>query len=232
MKMKITQNPSPNRSIGRQGHIPDFIVCHITEGAFNGTVAWITKPAAQVSYHFVVARDGRVSQAVDVENMAWANGTRNDGGNMCNSHSTIAAIRERRVNANLYSVSIGFEGIHAQTQGALTEAQTSAGAELMRHIRDEIKRLYGFEIPLARTNIIGHNEVTPRTRPHCPGERFPFDEFVRRTNASQTQASAWAQEAWDWAVCESITDGTRPRDNITREEAVTMLHRYYRNAAR
>ncbi|MGG1598018.1 N-acetylmuramoyl-L-alanine amidase family protein [Paenibacillus naphthalenovorans] len=37
--------------------------------------------------------------------------------------------------------------------------------------------------------------------------------------------SDWAREAWDWAVASGITDGTRPKDAVTREEVVTMLHR-------
>lgn len=35
----------------------------------------------------------------------------------------------------------------------------------------------------------------------------------------------WASEAWAAAVNAGITDGTRPRDTITRQEVVTLLHR-------
>lgn len=37
--------------------------------------------------------------------------------------------------------------------------------------------------------------------------------------------SPWAREARDWAVAGGITDGTRPRDPVTREEMWTMLWR-------
>lgn len=40
--------------------------------------------------------------------------------------------------------------------------------------------------------------------------------------------SNWAKEAWEWAKKEGITDGTRPKDNVTREELVTMLYRYHK----
>lgn len=228
--MNIMQRPSPNRS-GRQNHTPDFIVCHIDDGTFDGTLSWITNPKSQVSYHFVVARDGRIAQTVQLTDMSWANGTTNSNDNRDNRHSTVAAIRDRRINANLYSISIGFEGRHAETQGALTEAQLNAGMQLIRHIRSEVQRLFNFTIPFARTNLIGHNEVTPRTRPNCPGAQFPWNELIRRLNANvvppqqSQQPSEWAREPWEWAMREGITDGTRPRDNITREEAVTMLFR-------
>lgn len=37
--------------------------------------------------------------------------------------------------------------------------------------------------------------------------------------------SDWAREARDWAVDQDITDGSRPRDPVTREEVWVMLHR-------
>lgn len=43
---------------------------------------------------------------------------------------------------------------------------------------------------------------------------------------SDNKPSAWAQSAWDWAKKSGITDGTRPKDAVTREEVATMLHRY------
>ena len=38
--------------------------------------------------------------------------------------------------------------------------------------------------------------------------------------------SDWAKEAWEWAKKDGICDGTRPKDNATREELVTMLYRF------
>jgi len=230
--MNITELTSPNRNSGRQGRTPDFIVCHITDGSFDGAVSWVMNPEAQVSYHFLVARDGRVTQVVDIQDTAWANGTTNSGDNRDNKTSTIDTVLERRVNANLYTVSIGFEGRWAETQGALTAVQLSAGVELIRHIQSEVKRVFGHQIPLSRTNIIGHNEITPIHRPNCPGQKFPWDELISRLQDVSpsaepviTAVAPWATEAWTWAVTNGITDGTRPTDTATRQEIVTMLHR-------
>ena len=38
--------------------------------------------------------------------------------------------------------------------------------------------------------------------------------------------STWAKEAWEWAKEKGITDGSRPQDNATREEIITMLYRF------
>ena len=255
--MNITKRISPNRSIGRQGWQPDMIVCHITEGGFDGTISWITNPVSQVSYHFVVAHDGRIVHAVDITNMAWANGTTTNGDNRDIRHSPLQVVRDRRVNANLYTVSIGFEGRLAQTQGSLTPAQLEAGVWLITHIREEVSRLYnisGMAFPFDRSHIVGHHEITPRTRPSCPGPQFPFDTIIQQLFENSTEPlepeepslppdeslppttqlpinaipSSWAREAWMWAFANGITDGTNPQGTPTREQMMQLLFNYHR----
>ena len=254
--MEITRRMSPNRSLGRQGWQPDMIVCHITEGAFDGTVSWITNPASQVSYHFVVARDGRIVQAVDLCNMAWANGTTRNNDNRDSRHSPLQMVRDRGVNANLYTVSIGFEGRLAQTNGALTAVQLEAGVWLIAHIREEIQRLFstrGVAFPLDRKHIVGHHEITPRTRPNCPGPKFPFDAIVQYLHVKPAEPlepeapslppedsppssmqlpsghvpSIWAREAWEWAFKNGITDGTNPQGQPTREQMMQLMFNFH-----
>ena len=163
---------------GRQGHIPDIIVCHITDGAFPGSISWVTNPQSQVSYHYMVSRAGDITQCVDIRNTAWANGTNNNG-TRDNRHSRLAAVRDRRVNANLYTVSIGFEGRHSETRGALTPEQTSAAVFVIELIRDEVKNIWNKKIPVSRDNIVGHTCITPLHRPNCPGDLFPFDRIIK-----------------------------------------------------
>ena len=45
--------------------------------------------------------------------------------------------------------------------------------------------------------------------------------------ASSTEPSAWAKEAWEWAKKNGYNDGTRPRDNTTREEVVALVWRVW-----
>ncbi len=40
--------------------------------------------------------------------------------------------------------------------------------------------------------------------------------------AKTNEPSAWAKEAWQWAKDNKILDGTRPKDNITREELAAV----------
>jgi len=237
--MNITKQKSPNFNRGRQGHVPDMIVCHITEGGFDGAVSWLANPVSRVSAHFVVAQDGRITQMVEIADTAWANGTNNDrNSNLWNGFSTLKAVRERAVNANLYTISIEHEGRFAETNGVLTPEQLDATTWLVAHIREEVQRLYGEELPPARQHIVGHNEITPRSRPNCPGADFPFDEIIRRLSEDESEPevsppstsnepSRWAKEAWEWAVSVGLTDGTNPRSPATREQVMQLFYNYH-----
>ena len=226
--MNIRQQVSPNKNIGRQSWTPDFIVCHITEGAYDGAVSWIMNPVSEVSYHFVVARDGRITQTVDIANTAWSNGTTNSGDSKDNRYSLIETVRNRKVNANLYTISIGFEGYSSETAGALANPQLESALWLIEHIRKEAKQAFGKEIPIA--NIVGHSDITPKWKPNCPGVKFPFVEIRSRLTSpavpTQPSPSPWAKEAWEWAVANNITDGTNPQGIPTREQMVKLLHNY------
>jgi len=39
--------------------------------------------------------------------------------------------------------------------------------------------------------------------------------------------SQWAAEAWAWVKKYGLNDGTRPKDNTTREEVANILHKFY-----
>lgn len=186
--MNITQNFSPNHNIGRKGQLPDMIACHITEGSFSGTISWINNRSSHVSYHYVVARDGQIVQAVDIINTAWSNGTTSGVANNSNRHSRIDVVRQRNINANLYTISIGFEGRLSEKQGNLSTAQLIAAVNLISHIRSEVKRIFGKEIALNRESIVGHRDITPLWKPNCPGPEFPFEEIIRQLKEINMEA--------------------------------------------
>jgi N-acetyl-anhydromuramyl-L-alanine amidase AmpD len=181
---------SPNYNKGRGGWKPDIIVCHISEGYFESGCEWLCNPKAQASAHFFVGRDGRVAQLVDIENIAWGNGTTSKPkDNRYSGYSNVEAVRLRGGSANNYTISIEHEGKYAQTRGALTEAQTEAAAELIQRIRQDVKRIYGIDIPADRQHIVGHCDIAPRWKPCCPGELYPFDAIIRRLADEGAKAS-------------------------------------------
>ena len=169
-QMNITQKSSPNQS-SRNGYKPCLIVWHIADGTYNGTVAWEMNRDSQVSSHFVLGQGGEITQLVPLERAAWTQGVvKNPTHPYVKAHSG--------VNPNQYCISIECEGVWSETNGALTDKQLAAAAELTRYIVAEVKRIYKVDIPIDREHMIGHCEINPVTRPHCPGEAFPYDALI------------------------------------------------------
>jgi hypothetical protein len=96
--------------------------------------------------------------------------------------------------------------------------------------------------PLADGVIISHSEAYKRgiASNHADVEhiwstfgltmaQFRQDVKTALTNAKNVSDSVsdWARNAWEWAKKNGISDGTRPKNTVTREEAVTLLYRLY-----
>jgi N-acetyl-anhydromuramyl-L-alanine amidase AmpD len=132
--------------------------------------SWFTSSGNEVSSaHFGVSKDGRIHQYVKIERMAWTNGIKADGFKF----ATAPMVKELKVNPNLYTVSIEHEG----TDGDLTEAQYLASLWLHFYIRDYVKKVYGSDIKLDKTRVVGHYQIDPRRKPNCPGPRFPWERL-------------------------------------------------------
>ena len=50
--------------------------------------------------------------------------------------------------------------------------------------------------------------------------------MTEQNKPNQNTPSTWAKEAWDWAIKNKLVDGTNPKSIISREQVVTVLHRY------
>ncbi len=167
--------------------IPDVVVCHITEGSYAGACSWLKNPLAQASAHFVVSRKGEITQLVDIRDTAWANGTSYTPSTTEKATSTI--VKSRNTNANCYTVSIEHEGVYSSTKGALTVEQEKATVFLIKYIDSEIKKIYGqsYGIKFDREHIIGHYEISPAAKPHCPGDKFPFESIISELNKEEDE---------------------------------------------
>jgi N-acetylmuramoyl-L-alanine amidase-like protein len=67
--LAVWRGPTPNHGgtmLEQRG-----LVVHIAEGSFEGTIAWQSDPANQVSSHFVVDVDGAIAQMLDTDVTAW-----------------------------------------------------------------------------------------------------------------------------------------------------------------
>ncbi|MDD1678749.1 MAG: N-acetylmuramoyl-L-alanine amidase [Methanomicrobiales archaeon] len=151
--MAVIEHPlATNYHSGR--HSPyrvDLIVIHVTEGDAASVVAWFSDPAADVSAHYMVRKDGAVVQFVDEGDTAWHAGR---------VHGCTASLVLERMPANPNGYSIGIEHEGDGTHELTTE-QRAASVALIRDIANR----HG--IPLDRTHIVGHREIYDFKT--CPG---------------------------------------------------------------
>jgi N-acetylmuramoyl-L-alanine amidase len=159
---------STNFRKGRRA-TPDTIVIHVTEGTAASVIEWFNDPAAEVSAHYMVEKDGTIVAFVHEDDEAWAQG-RVD-------HPTAAVVRERpTVNPNAYCISIEHEGDGTHE---LTDAQRASSILLIRDIAAR------YNIPIDRRHVIGHHEIyAPKT---CPGA-ISVDRLVHEAATDATAA--------------------------------------------
>lgn len=213
MDYKIIQKPSPNQS-GRNGWKPDMIVNHISEGYFGTGIGWLQNPVSKASCHFFVSKKGEIAQLVPIERMAWVNGTSTDIKKSNHySKSTLKKVRERKTNANYYTIGIEHEGFSSQGKGALTEDQFKATLWLHKYIIKEVKRIYGIDIPIDRENIVGHYQIDPIRKPNCPGGNFQWDRLINELRDDKVEEMVKvALEKWKEEM------GNKALDSLNRKQ--------------
>jgi N-acetylmuramoyl-L-alanine amidase len=148
--LPVEVRPSPNFGERR----PNYVVLHHTSNSDAArAVATLTRPASQVSAHYLVVRDGRIVYMVDERLRAWHAGESYWGGN-------------RDIN----SASIGIE-IDNDGREPYTEQQITALLALLADLKTR------WSIPAA--NFLGHGDVAPG-RKVDPGANFPWKRLAER----------------------------------------------------
>lgn len=222
--MNIEKRMCPNFST-RKGQIPDTAVFHIAEGYYEGTIAWFNNVKNEVSSHFVIATDGRIAQCVDLKMSAWCNGTTtNPADKRYFGKSTLETVKKRGGNANDYTISIEFEGFYKDNKGRITTAQENSAIWLLQYIKSEIKNIYGTDFIIDREHVVGHYEINPVTKPHCPGENFPFNKIIMGANVVEEEKKTYCvcvPNVSTMGECESIKEWIQtnaPYNVIIKEE--------------
>jgi photosystem II stability/assembly factor-like uncharacterized protein len=132
------------------------VVIHTTDGSYSGTLSWFRNPAARASAHYVVrSADGQITQMVREKDEAWHAG-----------------------NGAVNAASIGIEHEAFTTNCAwYTDAMYRSSAQLVAYLVTK------YLIPVDRTHIIGHYQVSD---PNHPGR---FGGFSHHTDPGP---------CWDW----------------------------------
>jgi N-acetyl-anhydromuramyl-L-alanine amidase AmpD len=136
-----TNKRTPNISAGRVIK-PTHIIVHHTSGAYAGSVAWCLNPASKVSYHCIIARNGKRTVLALPSQRTW--------------HAGVSSWQGRK-DANSFSVGMAWEG-DTYTTPLSEDALLSAVEYLLPILREN-------NIPLA--NILRHADVSPGRKDDC-----------------------------------------------------------------
>lgn len=200
----IPRDTSYNRRPSKDMYA-EYITIHNT-GNPNSTAAneraWLTNPSNKVtaSYHIVVD-DSQAIECIPLDEVAWhaGDGYHGDG------------------NRKSIGIEICESGDYAKT---LDNAATLVASMLKQRGWgvDRLKRHYDWS-----------GKICPRLM-YDDGRWTGWTAFVNmvktKMQTNQTDVvSDWAKDSQAWVIEQGISDGTRPKDQVTREEVWTMLHR-------
>lgn len=115
---------------------PEAIVLHHSGGSYNGGVSWIMNPDSKVSYHCLIARDGRRTVFGDDSNRMWHAGK---------------SVWKGRSDLNSWSLGVSWEG-----DTYLNPLEEDAIASAMEYILPRIKKWN-----IDPSMILDHRMVSP-----------------------------------------------------------------------
>ncbi len=149
-QLPVDLRPSPNFGERRLNYV---IIHHTASGDAERALTTLTRREAEVSAHYVIARDGRVFYLVDELKRAWHAGDAYWGGNR-----------------DLNSSSIGIELDNSGNE-PFAEPQVAALVALLADLKMR------WRIPAA--NFLGHGDIVPG-RKVDPSRWFPWRRLAER----------------------------------------------------
>jgi N-acetylmuramoyl-L-alanine amidase len=148
---------TPNK--GSKAIKPEAVVLHHSDGSYRGGVAWIANPASKVSYHVLIARDGRRTVFCADTERAWHAGKSNWMG---------------RPDLNSWSLGLAWEG-NTYELPLGDDAMASA-------IEYLVPRMRKWGIPM--NMVVTHQQVSPsRKTDISPGDAARFKTRLKASLA-------------------------------------------------
>ena len=144
--------PSPNHGERKDGAKPDLILLHYT-GMRNANAALdqLCSEKSEVSAHYLVFEDGRITQCVPEAQRAWHAGESSWGG--------VTDINSCSIGIEIANPGHAFDYPDFPRRQIAAVTALCRGIVLRRGIRPE--------------RILGHSDVAP-SRKQDPGEKFPW----------------------------------------------------------
>jgi N-acetylmuramoyl-L-alanine amidase len=149
-----TKSKTPN--VSAKAIVPRAIVLHHSGGSYAGGVSWIKNPASRVSYHCLVAPDGRRTVFANPEQRTW--------------HAGVSSWRGKR-DLNSWSVGASFAG--DTNKEPLADAAMASMAEYLVPVMRRYK--------LGLKDVTDHRTVSPGRKDDLrPSELARFKAYLAK----------------------------------------------------
>ena len=157
MKIKIFKSPNHSPKERNKKKIK-FIVFHYTGmQSERESIERLTSKKSQVSSHYLINREGKITKMVDEKNIAWHAG-KSKWKNLI----------------NLNNQSIGIELVNKGHQFGYENFSKKQISKLELLCKTLIKKY-----KIKKTNILGHSDIAP-LRKIDPGEKFPWKHLSKK----------------------------------------------------
>jgi len=203
LPLRIVDRPSPNHD-SRNGAPIDILVLHYTGmQTAEEALTRLCDPAAKVSAHYTIDRDGTIYAHVPEADRAWHAGVSYWAG-------------ERNVNARSIGIEIVNPG-HEFGYIPFAGPQIAALIELSHGI---LKRH-----AITPNRVIGHSDVAP-ARKTDPGELFPWQRLANEGIGVWPKS---ANASGDFAAnLKAFGYGLPPDVDIAEKDVITAFQRHFR----
>tara|TARA_B110000211_G_scaffold225048_1_gene276784 strand:- start:82 stop:804 length:723 start_codon:yes stop_codon:yes gene_type:complete len=157
MKIKIFKSPNHSPKERNKKKIK-FIVFHYTGmQSERESIERLTSKKSEVSSHYLINREGKITKMVDEKNIAWHAG-KSKWKNLI----------------NLNNQSIGIELVNKGHQFGYENFSKKQISKLILLCTDLIKKY-----KIKKKNILGHSDIAP-LRKIDPGEKFPWNHLSKK----------------------------------------------------
>lgn len=201
MAYRLVECLSPNHDA--RGAPVDMLVLHYTGmKTADEALARLTDPAAKVSAHYTIGRDGRVYRHVPEELRAWHAGVSCWAG-------------ERNINARSIGIELVNPG-HEFGYIPFTDEQVAALIDLAQEIMARHR--------IVPARVLAHSDVAP-ARKRDPGELFPWQPLA------EYGIGLWPQPGVETAPQNALAQfgyGLAPDAGCNEKDVVVAFQRHFR----
>jgi hypothetical protein len=152
----IVWKGSHNFTRGRFGMPVVAIVIHTMVGTLASCDSWFSNPKSQVSSHFGIGLNGDIHQYVRLSDSSWANG-------ILQPDAAWPYLVGNSQNPNYQTVTIETEDNGRPATTAVSDEMYESTLQVCRLVVETFPSI---------VYLMGHNCISPQSRPNCPGGRW------------------------------------------------------------